>query len=172
MRPSLVTRGLGGSVGGLLVTRGLGTFHEVVDSFIHALRERLDGSDYQGYDVGATQVYLNKTLESPGGQYPFIIINWLNEYPDPLTNCTDGGPFTARVQFSVISDDDEEAMSIRDEAYRALAPGKPLLLFNDGVDRAHKPGMKWQYAQPGQKPGGKLVWNFAFDYHFLLERFY
>lgn len=145
---------------------------EEAESLLHAIRRRLLGLDEHAQNVGATQVYLGKTLDPAGSQYPFIVLNWLNEYTDPLTNCTDGGPFTARVQFSVVSDDDEEAMSIRDEAYRALAPGKPLLLFNDGVDRAHKPGMKWQYAQPGQKPGGKLVWNFAFDYHFLLERFY
>jgi hypothetical protein len=87
-------------------------------------------------------------------------------------NTVDGGPFWRRLQFSILSADDEEAETISEAAYAALEwDVNDPLLFVEGYEMARFPDeLMGPDEQSGAGPNGDDVWMSHFDVEFLMGK--
>jgi hypothetical protein len=150
----------------------------VTDDFRTALRARLlaapgleplvEPVEVPGREPVGNRVYWSTVRAAP---FPHIRIYRIGG-DRRMENSADGGPFWRRLQFSILSDDDEEAETISEAAYAALEwDANDPLLFVEGYEMARFPDeLMGPDEQSGAGPNGDDVWMSHFDVEFLMGK--
>lgn len=138
----------------------------VTDNFLAALRTRLRSiADLS--PIG--DIYL--TTSPPEAAYPYLVINRL--WQSPFINTSSSYYKEVGVQFTLLSQDADEADTLGNAAYDALFPedANPSLVFTDGYEMTRSPGQSHgPDAQTSGRTSGDPVWMYRFDYTFLIGK--
>lgn len=135
-------------------------------TFLEALRAFLAET---GSLAALDDVYLHRA--HPGAEFPHLIINRL--YQTPFINTEDSYHKEVGVQFTVFSQDADEAETLGDAAYDALYPsdGYEPLEFAEGYEMTRLPGTSHgPTSDAWGATDGDPVWRQHFDYVWMIGK--
>lgn len=136
------------------------------DDFVTALRNFLISQDALS---GLSGIYFSKAVV--GAEYPYMVFNRLWQRTVVLTRADTYKE--AAYQFTVLAMDAFECDAIGQAAYDSLLPiaNAEAILFAEGYEMTRSPGQsRGPDAQNVGLVGGDPVWQFSFDYTFLLGK--
>jgi hypothetical protein len=135
-------------------------------TFLIALRTYLKGAPAL---ADLTDVYLNRTPAKPA--FPFLVVSQINT--GIALNTGSGYEATPELQFTVVTNDDVQAVQLGEAAFDALKPNgaNPKLIWDDGNETTRDPLFDGRLMpQRGQGVGNLSVWAYTFGFRWFIVR--
>lgn len=132
-----------------------------------AIRRRLKSDPTVA--AGVVDVYWEEPTAP--NNYPYLVFSTVSEQTFP--NTSDSWIEEDTFLFKVVAYGDEQAETLGEAAWECLRPkeGDSPLLFAEGQEITRIPGTKQRPMElPGEGPGGRDLWQYVFDYLFMIGR--